>query len=201
MADARKHRRDPPQNFFRRGDADIVFGEVDAGFEQGDQFEKLLLERRDAARNRAARLLRGDARLIQRGGVDQVADRLGLRQIDAAIQIGPQREFARLGEARARFERPFDGVAQNHGRAVAGNLDHVFGGVGAGRRKICDHNLINGMAARVNNSAICACHGCQFGPAVNRSMRAAIRMASVPERRTTPSPPRPGGVEMATMVS
>ena len=34
--------------------ADIVLGEIDAGFEQRDQFEKLLLERRDAARDRSA---------------------------------------------------------------------------------------------------------------------------------------------------
>ena len=38
-----------------RRDADVVLGEVDAGFEQRDQFEQLLLERRDAARDRAVR--------------------------------------------------------------------------------------------------------------------------------------------------
>ena len=35
-------------------------------------------------------LLRRDARLVERGGVDQVADGLGLRQIDAAVEEGAQ---------------------------------------------------------------------------------------------------------------
>ena len=68
-----------------RRHADIVFGEIDAGFEQRDQFQQLLLQRSDAPRNRAAGLLCGDARLVERGGVDQVADGLGLRQVDAAV--------------------------------------------------------------------------------------------------------------------
>src|SRR5882672_4577970 len=34
-----------------------------------------------------------------------------------------------------------------------------------------------------------------------RSIGAAMEVASGPERRTTPSPPRPGGVAIATMVS
>ena len=62
---------------------------------------KLLLERRDAARNRAPGLLRGDAGLVERGGFDQVADGFGLRQVDAAVEKGAQGEFARLGQARA----------------------------------------------------------------------------------------------------
>ena len=63
---------------------------------------KLLLQRRDAARDRAIHLLRRDARLVERGGFDQVADRFGLRQVDAAVQEGAQREFAGFGQARSR---------------------------------------------------------------------------------------------------
>jgi hypothetical protein len=37
------------EEFLRRGDADVVLGEVDAGFEQGDQFEQLLLDGREQA--------------------------------------------------------------------------------------------------------------------------------------------------------
>ncbi len=90
---------------------------------------------RDAARDGAVDLLRGDARLIERGGIDQVANGFGLRQIDAAVQIRAQRELAGFGEARAGFEGALDGIPQHDGRAMAGDLDYVFGGVGAGRAK------------------------------------------------------------------
>ena len=128
-------RAEAAQDFVRRGDADVVFGEIDAGFEQRDQFEQLLLERREAARDGAIHLLRGDARLVERGGVDQVADGLGLRQVDAAVEEGAQRELAGFGQARAGVERALHGVAQHDRRAVAGDLDHVFGGVGSRRAR------------------------------------------------------------------
>jgi hypothetical protein len=158
---------------------------------------RLLLERRDAARNRAARLLRGDARLVERGGFDQVADGFGLGQIDAAVEKGAQGEFAGLGQARAGFEGALHGVAQHHRRAVAGDFDHVFGGVGARGLEEGDQHLVDG--------------GLEFGhpdmpraprrQPEKRRMRSAMERASAPERRTMPRPPRPGGVEMATMVS
>ena len=110
----------PPQNLRRGRHADIVLGEIDARFEQGDQFQQLLLQRRDAARNRAAGLLRGDARLVERGGIDQVAHGFGLRQVDAAVQEGAQGEFAGLGQARARIDgrasRRAAGRPASHGR-------------------------------------------------------------------------------------
>src|SRR3974390_1516005 len=43
--------------------------------------------------------------------------------------------------------------------------------------------------------------GCRPSACASRSMGCAIDVASGPERRTTPMPPRPGGVAMATMVS
>ena len=116
-------------------DADIVLGEIDAGFEQRDQFEQLRLDGREAARDRALRLLRGDARLVERGGLDEIADGFGLRQIDAAVQERAQREFARFGEARAGAHGAIETVAQDDGRAVAGDFDYVFGGVGTRARR------------------------------------------------------------------
>ena len=42
---------DALENLVRTGYGDVVFGEVDAGFEQSDEFEELILERGDGARN------------------------------------------------------------------------------------------------------------------------------------------------------
>ena len=64
----------------------IVIREIDPRFEQGDDLEEPLLERTDAARDRARHLAGGHAGLVQSGGVDQVADGLGSRQIEAAVE-------------------------------------------------------------------------------------------------------------------
>ena len=44
-----QHRFQTAQDFVARGYADIVFGEVDAGFEESDQFQQVFFEGRDAA--------------------------------------------------------------------------------------------------------------------------------------------------------
>ena len=57
------------------------------------------------ARQRAFELIERRARLQRRHRVDQIRDRFGLHQIDAAVQVGAQRELARLGEPRAGLHR------------------------------------------------------------------------------------------------
>ena len=155
--------RQAAQNLCRRSHADIVLGEIDAGFEQGDQFQQLLLQRSQAARDGAIHLLRRDARLVERGGVDQIAHGLGLRQIDAAVQKGAQGELAGLGQARAGVERALHGVAQHDGRTVAGDLDQVLGGVGARRGEEGDHHLVDGVAVRVEQLRQVRLPGTPFG--------------------------------------
>jgi len=71
-------RREPPQDLPGGGHADIVLGEIDAGFEQRDQLQELFLERREAAREGPFHLARGHTRLVQRGGFNQVAHGFGL---------------------------------------------------------------------------------------------------------------------------
>ncbi len=43
------YRIDAAQDFLRRGDADVVLGKIDSGFEQRDQFQQLFFDRLDAA--------------------------------------------------------------------------------------------------------------------------------------------------------
>ena len=94
-------------------------------------------------------------------------------------------------------------VAQNHGRAVAGDFDHVFGGVGTRRGEVRDHDLIDSVAVCIGQarraSPTTASRLAQL--AGNRRMRSAIARASGPEIRMMPMPPRPGGVETAAIVS
>ena len=74
-----------PQNFLRRRDSNIVFGEIDSGFEKRNQFKKLLLHRPDAAGHRTAYLLSRNARLVDGGCINQLANSFGLRKIDASV--------------------------------------------------------------------------------------------------------------------
>ena len=162
----------------------------------------MLLERRDPAGHRALHLPGGDLRLVERGGLDQVAHGLGPRQIDAPVEKGAQRELAGLGEPRARLAGALQGEAQHDRRAVAGDLHHVLGGIGAGPCEEGDHHLVDRVALGVHQARRAGrSRDANPPPPGNAGCAPPIARACGPERRTTPNPPRPGGVEMATMVS
>src|SRR5438309_1585024 len=92
----------------------VVFGEVDSGFEQGNQLNQLLLDWLQAARECAFKLLSGNFGLIKGLRLDQIADSLGLREIDAAIQECSHGEFTGLREACSTAEGKFDDVTEHH---------------------------------------------------------------------------------------
>ena len=117
-------------------------GEVHAGFERGDQGDQGALDGRDPRATRAAELLRGDAGLVQRVRVDQVAERFGLREVDAAGEPRALGEFAGLRQARAVGEAATQDVIQQNGSAVRGDLDQVFSGVGVRRGKERDDGFV-----------------------------------------------------------
>ena len=93
-------------------DGHIVFGEIDAGFEHGDQLNQLLLDRLQTPGESAFKLLRGDLRLVERLRVDEIADRFGLCEIDAAVEEGAHGELSGLGEAGSGGNAEFDDVAR-----------------------------------------------------------------------------------------
>ena len=97
---------DARQDLLVGDDGDIVFGEVDAGFHGGDQLDQLLLGGLQALGKCAFQLPRRDLRLVERLRIDEVAHRLGLRQIDAAVEEGAHGELARLGQPRAAQRSP-----------------------------------------------------------------------------------------------
>ena len=94
--------------------------------------------RAHAPTERAAHLAGGLARLGEGLRVDQVADRLSLREIEAAGEKGALGEFAGLGETRAQLKRAAQKQLQHHGRAVRCNLNEIFGCVRARSGKESD---------------------------------------------------------------
>ena len=145
---------------------------------------------------RALELIERGARLQRRHGVDQIGDGFRLRQIDPAVEKRTKRELAGLSEAGAAAHRRRDDCRQNDRTAVRAELDDVLAGVGMRRRKKCRDDLV----ARRRCGANVAWRGSRGR---SRRDQACARSSSClgPLRRTTPMPPRPGGVATATMVS
>ena len=98
-------------------------------------------------------MLRGDTGLIKSSGFNEVAHGLGLGQIDAAVEERAQREFARFGKARAGADGAVETMPQDDRRAVAGNLDDIFGGVRLRGREVRDDDFIDHLAFVVDQLA------------------------------------------------
>src|SRR3954452_16909673 len=96
------------QDLGARKDSNVVFREIHARFEQRDELHQLFLDGREAARECAFELLRGDLRLVQRLRFDEVADGFGLREIEASVEKGAHGELTWLGEACAAREAELD---------------------------------------------------------------------------------------------
>ena len=170
--------------------------------EPRDQIEQ---RRVDLARSRASaclQLIERRARLQRRHRVDQIGDRFGLRQIDAAVQKRAQRELAGLGEPRAARIAAATIASQHDRAAVRADLDDVFAGVRCGRGKVRDDDVIDRDRVRPR----------EIGrerrvPRLERARRAVEQRvrdracASGPLSADDTDPPRPGGVAIATMVS
>jgi hypothetical protein len=87
-------------------------------------------------------LLGSDTGLMQRGCVDQVANRFGLWKIDPAVYERAQGELAWLGGAGSLFESLGHPMTQDNRRAVTGDLDDVFRGVRTRSGEIGDDHVI-----------------------------------------------------------
>ena len=130
---------------------DVVFGEVNACFEGGDQGGKLLFYRGYLAGEGAAKLLGGDAGLVEGRGVDEIANCFCLREIEAAGEKGPLGEFAGFGQACSGAKALADKEIEEDGRAVSGDFDYVFRGVGVGFLEVCDYGFVEDLAGVVED--------------------------------------------------
>ena len=81
----RSNFRNLMQDCFCGKDGHVVFREINSGLEQSDEFHQLLFDRLQSPREAALQLLGGHFCLVESLRLDEVADRFGLGQIDAAI--------------------------------------------------------------------------------------------------------------------
>ncbi|MPM97681.1 hypothetical protein SDC9_144858 [bioreactor metagenome] len=79
-------------------------------------------------------------------GADQIADRLGLRQVELAVDEGAQGEFAGLGAPRPAGQHRRHGPAHRHHAAVAMEFDDILAGVARRSRHVDRQRGFAGIA-------------------------------------------------------
>src|SRR6202167_1994169 len=130
------------KNSWARQDRDVVFSEIDAGLEHSDQPNEALFHWLQALGESAFELLGGDLRLVKCLGVDQIADRFSLGEIDAAMEEGAHGELSGLGETCSGRNAQLDDVPEHDRRSVGGDLDDVVGGIGMGFGEVSDTDFV-----------------------------------------------------------
>ena len=173
-------------------------GEIDRRFHMHAQRRQAVGECIDASREHALQRASRRARRARVGSGDQVGDGLGLGQVEAIVEEGALAEFARPRRPRAQRAGACDQLLQHHRAAVRLQFDHVFAGEAV---------AVRGTTARCRRRSFrrrhavkrtwCACRGRRRRP----QMLSAIASERGPDSRTMPTPPAPGAVAMAAMVS
>ncbi len=128
-------------------DLHILIGKIDGHLDQGAHLEETTADGIDPAIQRPGQLLLGEIDAFSGLGGENVDHRLGLGQIDAAIEEGPLGEFAGGGENGAAGENEFEDTLENQEAAVAMDLDDIFAGIGVGRGHKDGEDFIDDLAA------------------------------------------------------
>ena len=112
---------------------DLLFGKIERGLHQHAQLDQRIAQRMDLGRELPRQRPAGAAGGGLGVGVDQVGDRLGLRQVDLVVQESAFGEFARLCHAQSDGGTSFDAARQqqlqHHRSAMGLQFQHVFAGV------------------------------------------------------------------------
>ena len=168
---------------------DLLVRKVDRGLDVDPQIREQRLKLADARRELALHGAHGRARGRRGAGIDQIGDRLGLRDVDLAVQEGALAELARPRRAAAELERAPHQHVEHEDAAVALQLQHVLAGERSGRRKIQGEPSIDGLAVARRESSRAA-PAARRGSSPSRSPRSAAPRD--PTARTIPTAPRPG---------
>jgi len=116
---------------FGRDEGDVFIGEVQAGFQVGEQFDQLLAQSAQWVAQSAGQLLQGRLKPARIGCVDHPQYGLGLGKIDPASQKRAQRKLAGLSQARPMGTKSVEHRLEHGRRAEGMDLGHRLSGVAA----------------------------------------------------------------------
>jgi len=127
----------------------VVFGEVDSGFEERDEFDKGLLDGGNATAERSSHLACGLTSLREGLRFDEVTDGFGLSEIEFSGEERALGELSWFGEASTESETLTKEEIENDGRAVSSDFDEVVAGVGIRGGEEGDDGIIDLLAGCV----------------------------------------------------
>ncbi len=114
---------------------DLFLRKIQRGFDQHAQVDEHGDRLVNGCREIALQGTHGAARGLFGGGIDQISHAFSLRQVHFVVKKGALREFARLGEARTQLQAALQYGLQHRRAAMALEFQHLFPGIGMGRRK------------------------------------------------------------------
>jgi hypothetical protein len=123
----------------------LVLGEVNSGGEIGEDVHQGSTHLPNLFREPPAETVHGQAEPGPSLRLDNIKDRLGLREVHPAVQERPQRELAGIGQPGPAEQDHLEDALQGHRPAVAVDLDDVLSGVGVrslhvGRQHLISHD-------------------------------------------------------------
>ncbi len=144
---------------------DLFLRKIERGLHQHAQVHQRIAQPVDLVGEGTRQRTAGAARGGFGAGVDQVGDRLGLREVDLVVQERALGELAGPRQPQARQARPARGTVrlagglqaagqqqlQHHGAAVRLQLQHVLSGVAVRRGKIQRQPLVDGLPPASRN--------------------------------------------------
>jgi hypothetical protein len=110
--------------------------------------DERILERREPFRQRAFELPCRQSSLVIGLRIDNVSDRLRLREVYAPVEERAHGKLSRLGYSRATFDNDFEHAPEDDGAAVAAQLYHILAGVRVRGFENGEHDFVYGLAGR-----------------------------------------------------
>jgi hypothetical protein len=120
-----------------------LFGKIHRRFEPRDQVEERRVHVANRVRQRPFELIERRSRLQRGRRIDQVGDRLGLWQVDAAVQKRTQRELSRFGEPCPAGGRCAHDGSQHHRASMHADLHDIVARVRFRSWKIRDEGMVD----------------------------------------------------------
>ena len=106
----------------------VFVGKINVRLDVREHVHQVVTQLVDALREFAGELLVGGAQREIGPRVDEIGDRLGLREINASVQKGALGELARQGQSRPPVEHGVEHGLGGADAAVAADLDDILSG-------------------------------------------------------------------------